>query len=322
MTESTLRILSPLVAAGLLMAAACAEAPDGDADAQTVTLLYLAEEGGTLEGPTFQLLLEGQDGRPVEALPLDGFTFTGWSDGLQDNPRVDTAVQVDLEVIAEFSLQDDPNQPEPVDPNQPEPVDPNQPEPVDPNQPEPEVFSCDTVPPPAGWSRKTSQCGYSTASGWYPSCLAFTDIWPGPFITVTGVTNRLLFDAEVPAPEYIALSIDTTGLNPSATGTFNSAPPGSSLGNYGRRIVTISKCPGNFHRAPVLEETGCYFELIGISPNFQWGGADSGRSCQLEADQSYYINIVHTNSPVGTDPDDLTFDCAAPRCGAVYEPQN
>ena len=172
---------------------------------------------------------------------------------------------------------------------------------------------------PAGWVRKTARCAYSTSVGWLPSCLAWSDIWPMPFTQVSGVTYRLMVDSDV--DNYIALEIDTFGMSDSASGRFNSAPPGSSIGHYRWRILTISRCPGDFHHEAIEEETGCYFTLTGTSPNIAWGGPDTDRACQLEPDEVYYLNIIHTPDSAGTHPDELQSNCDRDICGAVYEMQ-
>jgi len=70
----------------------------------TYTLFYTAGPGGSLEGDLEQVVEHGNDGTPVEAIADEGYHFTGWSDGLTDNPRTDTNVTAGLEVEAEFAL--------------------------------------------------------------------------------------------------------------------------------------------------------------------------------------------------------------------------
>ncbi len=70
----------------------------------TYTLLYAAGENGSIEGDLEQTVEHGGDGTPVEAIPDEGYHFTGWSDGVTDNPRTDTNVTADLEVEAQFAI--------------------------------------------------------------------------------------------------------------------------------------------------------------------------------------------------------------------------
>ena len=68
------------------------------------TLSYTANVNGSIVGPDNQSVLLGEDGISVEAVPDIGFSFTHWSDGLLDNPRIDTNVVEDISVTANFSF--------------------------------------------------------------------------------------------------------------------------------------------------------------------------------------------------------------------------
>ena len=65
-------------------------------------LIYRTGPGGWITGATVQVLLSGQDGTTVEAVPDAGAAFDQWSDGRIDNPRTDTNVTANLSVIAHF----------------------------------------------------------------------------------------------------------------------------------------------------------------------------------------------------------------------------
>ncbi len=71
---------------------------------QRYTLTYLVGDGGTIEGPAQQLVTHGENGSEVTAVPLTGYHFLAWSDGVTDNPRADMDVTSDLEVTAIFEL--------------------------------------------------------------------------------------------------------------------------------------------------------------------------------------------------------------------------
>ncbi len=66
------------------------------------TLVYTAEENGTLSGATQQTVEHSADGTPVEAIPNPEFQFKSWSDGSTYNPRTDTGVTDDIRVTAVF----------------------------------------------------------------------------------------------------------------------------------------------------------------------------------------------------------------------------
>jgi len=68
------------------------------------TLLYLAEENGSINGETTQVVLENTDGTPVTAVANPGYHFEQWSDGLREATRQDTAVAGDISVTAQFAV--------------------------------------------------------------------------------------------------------------------------------------------------------------------------------------------------------------------------
>jgi hypothetical protein len=70
---------------------------------KTYTLTYLSDGNGSLIGDSVQLVNHGGDGTAVEAIPNPGYIFTGWSDGLDSNPRTDMDVTGDITVMAGFS---------------------------------------------------------------------------------------------------------------------------------------------------------------------------------------------------------------------------
>ncbi len=70
----------------------------------TYTLTYGAGIGGTLQGATQQFVTHGGNGTPVWAIHEEGYHFTQWSDGVEDNPRYEANVSGNLDVVAEFTL--------------------------------------------------------------------------------------------------------------------------------------------------------------------------------------------------------------------------
>ncbi len=68
----------------------------------TYTLSYTHSEYGSIEGDLLQIVDFGVDGTEVTAVPEKGYYFAGWSDGLIDNPRIDTNVVADISVKAIF----------------------------------------------------------------------------------------------------------------------------------------------------------------------------------------------------------------------------
>ncbi len=66
------------------------------------TLTYNHSANGSVIGEILQAVEYGNDGKAVEALPDEGYYFVKWSDGSQDNPRMDTNVNKDITVEAIF----------------------------------------------------------------------------------------------------------------------------------------------------------------------------------------------------------------------------
>lgn len=68
-----------------------------------VTLSYVADEGGFIEGDEVQIFALGGDGTEVVAVAEDGYMFVEWSDGVTDPVRCDYRVQEDTEYVATFA---------------------------------------------------------------------------------------------------------------------------------------------------------------------------------------------------------------------------
>ena len=177
--------------------------------------------------------------------------------------------------------------------------------------------------PPQGWSQHTSGCITGRNLGWHGDCTVWDGgIWSHPFWQVVGVTERLAV-ARNNSKHYLAIEIETFGMPTTKAGRINIYPD-TSFDISPPTIVSISRCPGDFHEEPLMEETGCYARhASGFNANFHWGGVDSDRDCQLESDESYFLNIIPTNSELGTNPNELEPipDCDENACGYVYDPQ-
>ncbi|MHB8962656.1 MAG: InlB B-repeat-containing protein [Saccharofermentanales bacterium] len=68
------------------------------------SLDYSAGSNGYLSGNTWQTVEYGGSGTAVTAIPNANHHFVGWSDGLTDNPRIDTNVTQNIEVMAIFAI--------------------------------------------------------------------------------------------------------------------------------------------------------------------------------------------------------------------------
>ena len=117
-----------------------------DPPVEMVTITYVVEEGGALEGDEVQILEKGTKGAnatPVIAVADDGWMFKEWSDGVKDPAREDLRIMEDMTLIATFAPigdGDGDGEPEPGE-GEPEPGD----EPGPPNN-----ETSDQPPPPDG----------------------------------------------------------------------------------------------------------------------------------------------------------------------------
>ena len=68
------------------------------------TLTYSHSAGGTVDGDTLQIVVSGEDGQEVTAIPNEGYNFIKWSDGLKTPSRRDTNVTSNIFVEASFAL--------------------------------------------------------------------------------------------------------------------------------------------------------------------------------------------------------------------------
>ena len=72
--------------------------------AVTYTLNYEAEEGGTIQGDSSQVVNEGENGTTVTAAAEEGYHFVEWSDGKTNESRRETNVRNDISVSARFEV--------------------------------------------------------------------------------------------------------------------------------------------------------------------------------------------------------------------------
>ncbi len=67
-------------------------------------LRYRKGDHGTIDGDMVQALSNGEDGSRVEVDASTGYRFVQWSDGSTENPRVDSAVNGNIDVTAEYEV--------------------------------------------------------------------------------------------------------------------------------------------------------------------------------------------------------------------------
>ena len=152
--------------------------------------------------------------------------------------------------------------------------------------------------PPSGWTRLTTgnlTCVRTNTGNLVSSadCRDWLGIWPDGLLGTSGQTRRFAL-RNSNARDYIAIKFNTGDMSPTATGAFglNTASGFESA----RKIMTVSKCPGDFSYDAIKAETNC-LRATTIQSLF-WGGEDAAPPCTLEANTDYYWNIVYTEAPL------------------------
>lgn len=113
--------------------------------------------------------------------------------------------------------------------------------------------------------------------------------------------------------QYIAMEFTVPSLASGSNGGWGWVVPQISPTTTGRNMQTISRCPGDFDRTKIEQEMGpnCYLKQTGLTPTVQWAlvGSGSTGQCLLQPGETYYFNILYTDSPAGTPPGDLNWQC-------------
>jgi hypothetical protein len=176
--------------------------------------------------------------------------------------------------------------------------------------------------PPAGWTRQVDCTQFGV------DCTDLGAVFGGSGnLTEINEREQILLNRSVNT-EYVALEFNTDGMSPGYTGSFDIESPQGVNYASDRKMVTISSCPGDFNQSAIANAGECFFDgafgapLVTIG-KINFGGTASGRDCSLEADRTYYLNILYTDSLPGTDPDNIQpLDCGnnADGCGNQWSP--
>jgi len=115
--------------------------------------------------------------------------------------------------------------------------------------------------------------------------------------------------------EYIAMRFTVpTDISTSVSGDWQWVTPQLVPTSTGRNMQTISRCPGDFNQQVILDEMGpnCYLKQGALPPSsVQWAivGGNVGSRCALEPGETYYFNVLYTNSAAGTPSSELNWQC-------------
>jgi hypothetical protein len=104
------------------------------------------------------------------------------------------------------------------------------------------------------------------------------------------LSNRL--DANIPRNSYLALKFDTGSIT-RAEGESGAFDTVESTATSGRRLGSVSRCPGDFDVAEECRASWGYDGLL------IWSTNGRANACQLDDDTVYYFNLTFTD---GTNP--------------------
>ena len=188
---------------------------------------------------------------------------------------------------------------------------------------QPSPTDCTGRDPIPGWTRLTTgsrSCRYDFGLDRNADCRKWSpNLWGSPFLQSAGLPQDLLTNV-TDERQYVAIEFSTSGLKSTAWGqlSIEGASPGIRVE---RVLATISQCPGDFNPNQV---TGCYLTPGSFFP-FRWKapGSAEATKCVLQPDKIYYLNMLATESPLGTQPAEIQpiTACDTERCGVLLTPR-
>lgn len=163
---------------------------------------------------------------------------------------------------------------------------------------------------PAGMTR-TASCVVTSSGIGSANCHQYSEVYralfPGLAAAQQVATNR---------DQYLAMEFTVPQTPVYTQGAWGWVVPQYPPTFTGRNMQSISRCPGDFDQQKILEEMGphCYMKQGSLPPNsVRWALAGSGATsrCLLEPGETYYFNVLYTDSPAGTPPSQLNWQCGS-----------
>lgn len=164
---------------------------------------------------------------------------------------------------------------------------------------------CRSRPRPA--MAQAVQCKVGSANA---DCRLYENVYETAF-PGTGRAQQIFTNRD----EYIAMEFTMPSYPATANGSWSFVSPQVPPSTTGPVLRTISRCPGEFDRDTIAAEMGsssCFHSQISETGfgGLSWVMAGSGGSgCPLTPGQTYYFNVLYTNSPAATAPADLNWQC-------------
>lgn len=184
----------------------------------------------------------------------------------------------------------------------------------DPEEGVPEECATVARRPPSSWARLGTgpqSCHWSGNTFLSDSdCTFWEGVWPRAFTANTNSLSRYLGNRSSDGKDYIAIRFNSGDFADdyrNGNFRFDGAPNIRTR----ERLVSLSRCPGDFNRAAIASElgSGCIRRMTGRTGSVGWGGPESsGPTCILEQNTDYFLNIVFTESSL----DGVTWDSIEP----------
>lgn len=195
-------------------------------------------------------------------------------------------------------------------------------------EPSPTPESCEGRGMPSTWNRMTTgsnSCHYENHSVVGSSdCRNLEKVWSKPFDQLGSDSRYVGMPSNNGARHYIAMEFDSGNTAAGYEGQLSVNVPQTAGLESRRKIISISRCPGDFDPTSIAAEMGSGCIIESFTNNFRVGGSDSisvATRCGLEPNTTYYLNVVHTQSPLGTFGGDIEPhpDCSSGSgCGSNF----
>lgn len=203
-------------------------------------------------------------------------------------------------------------------------------EPTDPPVP----AGCEDRVLPSTWSRMTTgsnSCSYNFGSAGQSldtdaDCRQFTGVWPFDWEDQASLQRVMGIPTSNQGRHYISLQFNSGVVPTSGSKQISINQPQTAGLDNRQKLITISKCPGDFDQAAIASEmgSGCMWQTF--TDNILWSGPQAKTHpfiCGLDANTNYYMNIIFTDSEPGTAPQNIqpNTDCASGfGCGSRFTP--
>lgn len=203
---------------------------------------------------------------------------------------------------------------------------------------DPPPVGCEGRTLPSDWSRMTNgsnNCSYKfgvTGNGldpnddcrWFGKTSTHGGVYPWPWDQQTSFQKVVGVPSSNNGKHYIALEFNSGNTLATEDRFMNvNLPQTSNLQNT-QKLLSISRCPGDFNRQEINAEMGpgCVYQTF--TNNFAWGGSNfenDPTTCALEPNTRYYFNIIFSDSSPGTAPENIQPNCTnLAGCGSRFTP--